>query len=168
MDLDAIDISIISTLQTDARIPNIALAEKVGLSPSACSRRLDALEKANIISSYHARISARALGHPITVIVFITLEGQSTSILEEFEDAIKTCPNILICYLMSGTSDYLVRVAAKDLADYERIHKEWLSAMPHVTRIQSSFALREVINRTSVDIRLSLMEKPRAYQPKNK
>lgn len=153
--LDAIDIAILSALQNDARMPNVTLADKVGLSPSACSRRLDALEKNGIIRDYHARLSSRALGHPIVVIVYMTLEGQSVAQLSAFEEAVKKCPNVLICYLMSGTSDYLLRVAAKDLADYERIHKEWLSAMPGVSRMTSSFALREVINRPNVDIKIN-------------
>ena len=85
----------------------------------------------------------------------MTLEGQSVSHLTAFEKAVKKCPNVLICYLMSGTSDYILRVAARDLADYERIHKEWLSTMPGVVRMTSSFALREVINRQSVDIEIN-------------
>lgn len=153
--LDAIDRAILSQLQQDARMPNVVLADRVGLSPSACSRRVDALEKSGVVRGYHARLSSRALGHPIVVIVYITLEGQSVSHLTAFEAAVKECPNVLVCYLMSGTSDYLLRVAARDLADYERIHKEWLSAMPGVARMTSSFALREVINRQSVDIRIN-------------
>ena len=151
-DFDSIDRAILSELQQDARLPNITLADRVGLSPSACSRRVDALEKIGVIRGYHARLSSRALGHPIVVIVYITLEGQSVSHLAAFEEAVKQCPNVLVCYLMSGTSDYLLRVAARDLEDYERIHKEWLSAMPGVARMTSSFALREVINRPSVDV----------------
>lgn len=145
--LDRIDYAILNELQLNGRISNAALAEKVGLSQSACSRRLDQLERENVIEGYHARISQSALGHGITVIVHISLAGQAEKRLMEFEAAVKRCPNILFCYLMSGEYDYVLRVAAKDLADYERIHKEWLSAMPHVTRINSSFALREVIDQ---------------------
>lgn len=155
IELDSIDRAILSQLQADARVPNVTLADRVGLSPSACSRRVDALEKSGVVRGYHARLSSRALGHPIVVIVYITLEGQSVKYLTEFEAAVKECPNVLVCYLMSGTSDYLLRVAARDLADYERIHKEWLSAMPGVARMTSSFALREVINRTSVDMKIN-------------
>ncbi len=154
-ELDAIDITILSELQKDARIANVTLADKAGLSPSACSRRLDSLEKSGIIRGYHARLSSRALGHPIIVIVYMTLEGQSVAHLSAFEEAVKKCPNVLICYLMSGTSDYILRIAARDLADYERIHKEWLSTMPGVVRMTSSFALREVINRPSIDIEIN-------------
>ena len=152
MQLDAIDLSILRALQSDGRISNATLAEKVGLSPSACSRRLDILEKTGVIRGYHARISNVALGHSVTVIVHMSLSGQSETILSEFEAAVKRCPNVLVCYLMSGEYDYLLRIAAKDLADYERIHKEWLSAMPYVVRINSSFALREVVDRTSMGI----------------
>ncbi len=154
-ELDAIDITILSELQRDARIANVTLADRAGLSPSACSRRLDSLEKSGIIRGYHARLSSRALGHPIIVIVYMTLEGQSVAHLTAFEEAVKKCPNVLICYLMSGTSDYILRIAARDLADYERIHKEWLSTMPGVVRMTSSFALREVINRPSIDIEIN-------------
>lgn len=155
-ELDSFDRTILGHLQANARIPNVELAERVGLSPSACSRRVDALEKSGIIRSYNARLSSRALGHPIVVIVYITLEGQSAEHLFAFETAIKKCPNVLVCYLMSGASDYLLRVAARDLADYERVHKDWLSALPGVVRVTTNFALREVINNPSVDIRINL------------
>lgn len=152
MKLDKIDIAILDTLQKDGRISNAALADNVGLSQSACSRRLDILEKNGVVRGYHARLSNAALGHGVTVIVHMSLSGQSEKVLAEFEAAVKRCPNVIVCYLMSGEYDYLLRVAARDLADYERIHKEWLSAMPHVTKINSSFALREVVDRTGLGI----------------
>lgn len=150
--LDTIDIAILRTLQENGRIANANLAEKVGLSPSACSRRLDILEKSGAIRGYHARLSNKALNHKMTAIVHISLSGQFEKTLSEFEAAVKRCPNVLVCYLMSGEYDYILRVAARDLQDYERIHKEWLSALPHVVRINSSFALREIIDRPNIDI----------------
>lgn len=150
--LDAIDIAILRTLQEDGRISNANLADRVGLSASACSRRLDILEKAGVIRGYHARLSNKALNFGMTAIVHISLSGQFEKTLSEFEDAVERCPNVLVCYLMSGEYDYILRVAAKDLQDYERIHKEWLSALPHVVRINSAFALREVIDRPNIDI----------------
>lgn len=156
MSLDRIDIAILEALQQDGRMPNAALAEKVGLSQSACSRRLDNLEKAGVIKGYHARLSNAALGHQITVIVHISLSGQFEKTLSEFEGAVKRCPNVLSCHLISGEYDYILRISARDLEDYERIHKEWLTAMPHVTKINSSFALREVIDRTAIGIRPSM------------
>ncbi len=156
MALDTIDIAILDTLQNDGRISNAALAEKVGLSQSACSRRLDHLEQSGVISGYHARLSNAALGHRMTAIVHISLSGQFEKSLSEFESAIKRCPNVLSCHLMSGEYDYILRIAARNLEDYERIHKEWLSAMPHVTKINSSFALREVIDRTGTGVQADM------------
>lgn len=152
MNLDAIDRSILKRLQQDGRISNANLAEAVGLSPSACSRRLDALEKAGVIRGYHARLSNRALGYTMTAIVHISLTGQFAKTLAEFESAIKRCPNVLSCYLMSGEYDYVLRVAVRDLQDYETLHRDWLSALPHVVKINSSFALRDVIDRPNIGI----------------
>ncbi|MEQ8297376.1 MAG: Lrp/AsnC family transcriptional regulator [Nitratireductor sp.] len=157
MSLDRIDYAILDTLQRDGRISNAALAEKVGLSQSACSRRLDNLEKTGVIHGYHAKLSNAALGYKMTAIVHISLSGQFEKSLAEFEAAIKRCPNVLSCHLMSGEYDYVIRIAARDLEDYERVHKEWLTAMPHVIKINSSFALREVIDRTGVGVRPDLV-----------
>ena len=150
--LDAIDHSILRMLQQNARITNAELAEKVGLSPSACSRRLDILEKNGVIDGYHAHLSHKALDYKMIAIVHISLSGQFAKTLSEFEAAVKRCPNVLACYLMSGEYDYILRVATRDLEDYERIHRDWLSALPHVVKINSSFALREVIERPNVGL----------------
>lgn len=153
MALDKIDIAILDALQADGRMSNATLAERVGLSQSACSRRLDLLEKSGAIRGYHARLSNAALGHGMTAIVHISLSGQFEKSLAEFEAAVRRCPNVLSCHLMTGEYDYVLRVAARDLADYERIHRQWLSAMPHVTKINSSFALREIVDRTAIGLR---------------
>ncbi|NJR14186.1 MAG: Lrp/AsnC family transcriptional regulator [Phyllobacteriaceae bacterium] len=160
MELDRIDYSILAALQDNARIANALLAEKVGLSASACSRRLDALEQSGVIGGYHARLSNRVLGHPVTVIVHISLSSQSEKHLSEFEAAVKACPNVQMCYLMSGEHDYILRVVARDLEDFERIHKTWLSAMPHVVRMHSSFALRNVIDRAGRGLNPELFAAP--------
>ncbi len=152
MAIDAIDAAILRILQQNGRIANAELAEKIGLSASACSRRVDILEKTGVISGYHARLSHKALDYRIMVIVHISLSGQFAKTLTEFEAAVKLCPNVLVCYLMSGEYDYILRVAAKDLDDYERIHRDWLSALPHVVKINSSFALREIIDRPNVGV----------------
>jgi Lrp/AsnC family transcriptional regulator, leucine-responsive regulatory protein len=152
MAIDAIDAAILRILQQNGRIANAELAEKVGLSASACSRRVDILEKTGVISGYHARLSHKALDYRIMVIVHISLSGQFAKTLTEFEAAVKLCPNVLVCYLMSGEYDYILRVAAKDLEDYERIHRDWLSALPHVVKINSSFSLREIIDRPNVGV----------------
>ena len=101
---DAIDLAMMRILQQDGRISNAELAERVGLSQSACSRRLAALESEGTISGYHARLSNKALDHKMMVIVHISLSGQFAKTLTEFEAAVKRCPNVLVCYLMSGTT----------------------------------------------------------------
>ena len=148
--LDQIDLAILRTLQENGRISNADLADRVGLSASSCSRRLDVLEKSGVISGYHARVSHKALDYKMIVIVHISLSGQFAKTLAEFEAAVKRVPNVLVCYLRSGEYDYILRVACKDLEDYERIHRDWLSALPHVVKINSSFALREIIDRPNL------------------
>ena len=152
MQLNSIDKSILNELQENARITNAELADRVGLSASACSRRLDNLEKSGTIEGYQAVISNRALGQTITAIIAITLEGQSEKHLAAFETAVAECPHVVACFLMSGEADYIVRVNARDMDQFEHIHKNWLSTLPGVSRIQSSFSMRTVDNRANVDV----------------
>lgn len=152
MKLDKIDISILTALQENARMANIELAGRVGLSPSACSRRVEQLEKSGTIESYQAVISNKALGQTITAIVHITLDRQSGANYQEFETAVENCPYIVACFLMSGEHDYVIRVNAIDMEHFEFIHKNWLSTLPGILRINSSFAMRTVVNRANIDV----------------
>jgi Lrp/AsnC family transcriptional regulator, leucine-responsive regulatory protein len=146
-DLDRIDLKILAELMGEARASQLELAGKVGLSPTACARRIRQLEESGIIRSYSADLDATALGLVTTVIVTITLEKQSEDYLAAFEAAIARCPDVVSCHLMSGSDDYHLQVLARDIADFERIHKQHLSRMPGVARIHSSFAMREVVRR---------------------
>jgi Lrp/AsnC family transcriptional regulator, leucine-responsive regulatory protein len=148
MQLDRLDWAIIDALQENARVSNVQLADRIGLSASACSRRIQALEDAGVILGYRAVLDRGQLGLPVTVMVHISIQAQSREQMAAFEAAVTGIPEVLVCYLVSGSSDYLIRVAARDLRDYERIHTEHLSALPYVSRIESNFALREVVNRT--------------------
>jgi len=152
MKLDGIDKSILKVLQENARISNVDLANEVGLSPSACSRRLEQLHKSGVIEGYQAIISNRALGQTITAIVHITLDRQAGRELDFFEKAVADCPHIVACFLMSGEHDYIIRVNARDMEHFEYIHKHWLSNLPGISRMQSSFAMRTVVNRANVDL----------------
>ena len=152
MKLDEIDSAILHRLQDRARMSIVDLAGQVGLSPSACSRRVEQLEAAGVIEGYHATISSKALGQTITSIVHITLDRQAGADLDAFENAVKECPHIVACFLMSGEYDYILRVTARDMTHFEHIHKNWLSTMPGVLRIHSSFAMRTVVNRASIDV----------------
>jgi DNA-binding Lrp family transcriptional regulator len=119
----------------------------VGLSPTACARRQRALEEAGIIAGYQAVLGLERLGFSATVIVRITLDSQAEDALDAFEKALVASPSVLRCFLMSGSDDYIVAVNARSISDFERIHRTELASLPHVARVQSSFALREVINR---------------------
>ncbi len=155
MKLDALDTSILTALQENARIANVDLANRIGLSPSACSRRVEQLEKSGVIEGYQAVISNKALGQTITSVIHITLDRQAGDHLEAFEQAILDCPFIVACFLMSGEHDYILRVNALDMEHFEYIHKNWLSKLPGVARINSSFAMRTVVNRPNIDVAMA-------------
>ena len=142
--LDALDHAIIAALIEDGRRSQVQLAERIPLSPTAIARRIRALEDAGIIEGYQARINRRGIGLEMTVHIFISLQNQTEQHLEAFEAAVAAAPSVIGCEMMSGEDDYLLTVLARDLADYERIHKQELSRLPGVTRLRSSFVLREV------------------------
>jgi DNA-binding Lrp family transcriptional regulator len=146
-DLDALDRAILSALLEDGRLSQVELAERIPLSPTAIARRLRALEEAGVIEGYQARVSRQAVGLTMTVIVQISLKTQNEDLLEAFEKAVVRAPSVVSCHLMSGDDDYVVTVMARDLADFERIHKEQLSRLPGVARMKSSFVLRDVTSR---------------------
>ncbi len=146
MTLDDIDAHIIRLLRSDGRMPNAELAEKVGLSPSACLRRLRLLERSGVIRGYTAIVETPGPAERLVVVTQITLERQTEDFLNRFEAAVRRCPEITDCYLMTGMSDYLLKIEVRNAAEYERLHKEVLSRLPGVARIQSSFAIRTVVN----------------------
>lgn len=152
MRLDSVDISILTELQDNGRLTNAELAERVGLSASACHRRVKALESAGVVDRYVAILSEEALGRGITVYVQVTLDNQKRETLQGFEDAVTHVPEVMECYLMSGEADYLVRVLVRDANDYERVHREVLSALPGVARLNSSFTIRRVFSRTTMPV----------------
>ena len=131
---------------------NVELADRVNLSPSAALRRVRALERDGVISRYVALVEPAAVGRPTTVIVEITLSSQHDDHLDAFEAAIARVPEVMRCHLMAGESDYLVQLACADVGDYERIHRTYLSGLPGVARLRSSFALRQVCDRTSFEL----------------
>lgn len=142
--MDRIDAALIDALQQDSARPIAALAETVALSPSACHRRIRALEEAGVISGYAARIDPRRIGLAALVFVEITLTSQSREAMDRFERAVGDFDDILECHLMSGGADYLLRVAAADLDQYDRIHRDCLAQLPGVSSMRSSFSLRQI------------------------
>lgn len=152
-DIDRIDRAILHELQLNARLSNAALAERINLSESACLRRVRNLEGNGLIRGYVGLVDQSMAGYPDNVFVRITLSSQQRDDLAAFEAAVKELPEVMECYLMSGDSDYILRVVVEDARDYERIHSNHLTRLPGVDRVQSSFALRTVIKKTEVPIR---------------
>ena len=142
--MDQIDSRILRALQRDSSRAVADLAGDLGLSASACHRRIKALEAAGVIRGYAAQLSRRKLGFNILVFVEITLRSQVRSVLEGFEAAVRGSPDILECYLTSGQADYTLRVAARDMDDSDRIHRDCLAALPDVSAMHTTFALRPI------------------------
>ena len=153
MKLDRYDRALVHVLQLDGRITNSQLAETVNLSESACLRRVRALEETGFIEGYTALINQQNAGCPVNVFVNITLDRQEQAHLHAFEEAARKVPEVMECYLMSGEYDYLLRVVLADTADFERLHSQHLTRLPHVARVQSSFALRTVQKSRELPIR---------------
>lgn len=150
--LDAIDYRILAALQEDGRMSNLDLADKVGLSPSPCSRRVHLLETDGVIRRYVALLDPATIDLPVHVFVNITLEKQIEASLETFERTVLERPEVLECYLMTGSFDYLLRVVVSDLAAYERFVLDHLTRIPGVASIKSSFALKQVQYRTALPL----------------
>ena len=151
-ELDATDRRILGVLQKEGRITNADLSERVNLSPSACHRRVQRLEEDGFIAAYVALLDTRKMGRPTTVYVEITLQGQADDLLDAFEQAVARVPDILECHLMAGTADYLIKIMAEDTEDFARIHRQFLSRLPGVRQMQSSFALRTVVKTTALSV----------------
>ena len=142
--IDRIDTKLLDLLQREGPKPVAELGERVGLSPSACHRRIRALEAAGIITGYAARLDPRAIGLGLDVFVDISLTSQSEESLTAFETAVRSFDEILECHLLSGTSDYRLRIAARSVADFDRLHRHSLSRLPGVAAMHSAFALRTI------------------------
>lgn len=147
MNLDKLDRDLLRALQADGRLSNAELAQRIGLSPSACFRRLQRLEAQGVIAGYAAELDGEAIGKPTTVFIEVTLASQVSTALDAFERAVAACDDVLECHLMSGDFDYLLRVAVADMRDYERVHRQRIAAFPHVARIRTAFAMRAVVPR---------------------
>jgi Lrp/AsnC family leucine-responsive transcriptional regulator len=143
-ELDAIDRKILRALQATGKISIGELAEKVGLSPSPCARRVRMLEKDGIIKGYAAIVDQRQVGLPISAFASIKLERQREEDLDRFAEAVSRWPEVLDCYLMTGQRDYLLRIVAADLEAYERFLKDKLTRLDNVASIETSFALGQV------------------------
>lgn len=153
LELDRYDRAILDALQNDGRLSNVHLAKTVNLSESACLRRVRNLEESGLVYGHALLVDQKMAGYPSTVFVQISLDKQQQKDLEKFETAVAEIPEVMECYLMTGDSDFLLRVIAGDATDYERIHTQLLTTLPGVARVRSSFSLRTIIKRHVTPIR---------------
>ncbi len=152
MKLDRYDKSILKALQENGRVSNVQLASLVNLSESACLRRVRALEESGIIERYAALVSQREVSLAGNVFVHIGLHREEERELAAFEDAVRNIPEVMECYLMTGEFDYLLRVVVSDMADFERLHRDSLTRLPGVARVNSSVAIRTVQKKTELPL----------------
>jgi Lrp/AsnC family transcriptional regulator, leucine-responsive regulatory protein len=150
--LDAIDRAILNLLQHDGRLSNQELAQRVHLSPSACLRRVKALEEQGVIAGYVALLNPKAVGQHGTSFTIINLETMSNALLEAFEAAVRAEPQVLDCYYVAGSNDYLIRFSYRDAEDLERFHTQVLMRLPGVERSNSMLVLRTVKKTTALAV----------------
>lgn len=150
--LDAIDRAILTELQSEGRLSNLELAQRVHLSPSACLRRVKALEDHGVIAQYVALVNPKAVGKHGISYTIITLETMGTPQLEAFEQAVRDTPEVLDCFYVAGPNDYLIRFAYRDAEDLERFHAEVLMKLPGVARSNSMLVLRTVKKTTALPV----------------
>ena len=150
--IDAIDRKILDRLQEEARLSNVELARAVNLSPSPCLARVRRLEESGLIRRYVTLLDPVKLGLTVSVLVQVTLEKQIEPALDAFEKAIRARPEVMECYLMTGDADYLLRVVVPDVPAFERFILDFLSRVPGVGNIKSSFALKQVKYKTALPL----------------
>lgn len=146
-ELDRADFRILRELAADGRISDVELSERINLSSTAAARRRKILEDRGEISGYRANLDFKKLGYKITVIVSVELQSQAEHVLNEFEMAVKNTPSMSYCSFVSGDTDFIMLVHVKSLDDYDGVYRSELSKLPHVSRIRSSFVMREVAQR---------------------
>ena len=151
--MDNLDKKIVFELQKNGRLSNFEIAEKVGLSPSPCLRRIKNLEKKKIISGYTAIVDEELFGYPLTAFVSVRLENQTDGTLKKFEEGISTLVEVVDCWLVTGNRDYLLRVVAENLKTYEKFMREDLTKIKGIASIETNFALGSVKTKQPLPIK---------------
>ena len=149
---DATDRAILRLLQVEGKLSNVELAQRVHLSPSACLRRVKALEDHGVIAQYVALVDPKAVGQPGTSFTIVNLEKLTQAAMAAFEQAVRQAPEILDCFYVAGTNDYLLRFTYRDAADLERFHTQLLERLPGVVRSNSMLVLRTVKKTTALAV----------------
>ena len=151
--MDNLDKKIVFELQKNGRLSNFEIAEKVGLSPSPCLRRIKNLEKKKVISGYTAIVAEELFGYPVTAFVSVRLENQTDGTLKKFEEGISTLVEVVDCWLVTGNRDYLLRVVAENLKTYEKFMREDLTKIKGIASIETNFALGSVKTKQPLPIK---------------
>ena len=151
--MDRLDKKIVFELQKNGRSSNFEIAEKVGLSPSPCLRRIKNLEKKKVISGYTAIVDEELFGYPVTAFVSVRLENQTDGTLKKFEEGISTLVEVVDCWLVTGNRDYLLRVVAENLKTYEKFMREDLTKIKGIASIETNFALGSVKTKQPLPIK---------------
>ncbi len=150
--LDRIDRKILNDLQENGRMTNVELAQRAGISAPPCLRRVRALEEAGVIKGYHADIDASTLGYGITVFAQVGLDNQAEGDLQKFEDLIRQWPLVRECHLVSGESDYILKIVAEDWDAYQKFLTTHLTTAPNVSHIKSALGIRVAKNKPGVPV----------------
>ncbi|MFO6464496.1 Lrp/AsnC family transcriptional regulator [Jannaschia sp. KMU-145] len=150
--IDATDARLLRLIQRDGTLTAQQLSDQLNLSPSACHRRVQRLERAGVIRGRVALLDGRTIGRRTIVFVEISLATQADEVLDAFEAAVARIPDVLECHLMTGAYDYLLKVVARDSEDFARIHRAHLAGLPGVSKLQSSFALKTVSSTTALPV----------------
>jgi len=153
MDLDRIDRNILRALQVDGRLSNQDLAERVGLSPSPCLRRVRHLEEEGVIEKYVSLVNGSKLGLKMLALIQVRMDRHTPDRFEQFEKALKAYPQVLELILITGqTADYQVKVLVRDMEEYQDFLLNKITPLPGVSDVHSSFVLRQVISTTALPI----------------
>ncbi len=150
--LDEIDIQILKRLQEDGRITNVELAQTVGLTAPPCLRRMRALEDSGVITAYHAAVDSSKMGYTITVFAMVSLKSQAESDLQAFEDHVQRLPEVRECYMLNGEIDFMLKVVAKDLQQFQNFLTSELTSAPNVASVKTSLTIRSAKNLPGVPI----------------
>ena len=153
MELDRFDRQILQVLQQDGRISNQDLADRIGLSPSPCLRRVRALEESGIVTGYRAQLNAKALGYTLMALIYISMDKHTPERFEHFEKEIKKIPEVLECLLITGQdADYQIKVFVKDMDAFQELLLNRITRIQGVTGVHSSFVLRRVVDKTALPV----------------
>jgi DNA-binding Lrp family transcriptional regulator len=140
--LDKIDLSILKDLQADGRLTNVELARRAGISAPPCLRRVKNLEDQGVVLSYHANLNASALGFSVAIFAEVALSSQNDADLRTFEEQVQKWPMVRECYMVTGGSDFLLKIVAKDFDAYQSFLSKELSTMPKVAQIKTRMVIR--------------------------